>query len=246
MSDVIVAFSERSSSGANILGLRRSIWMFFDFVPESVEVSTSSDVESDNIVRVGDPITGTGSIGLKHLVGFDGFDGQVVLDKVFGFDTIFDEEVVSLDIVSDVLLNGQVMDSVDSQNSGHRIVDGITDDFRVFNISIHMEMHAISTDDSRLSAVSEFGVSDVALESFGAGSNHHQVRSIFIIERARFSFHDDVSGEKSDFCLDDEFMGSMGFFNRQMVVFERFSKVDSGSADTSDGYNFGFIVVVIS
>ena len=92
--------------------------MFLDLVPHSVEVSSGGVVSSDVVGGVGDPEGGRGSVGLEHSGGLDCADGQVVPDDVVGLDAILDEEVVSLDIVSDIVFDSQVVHSVDGDDSG--------------------------------------------------------------------------------------------------------------------------------
>ena len=93
-------------------------------------------------------------------------------------NAILDKVVVALDQVTDIVLDSQVVNSVDSDNSGHRVVNCIASSIGVRDISVHVEVNTVSSYDSWLSAVSELSVSNMTLKSILRTTCHQEMRSI--------------------------------------------------------------------
>ena len=115
---VAVDVSERISHGTDVHGCRGSIGVFLDLIPHAIEISSGCPIAVDIVGWVGDPEGSSGSVGLKHTSGGDRGNGQVVSDSVVGFNSVLNEEVVTLDVVSDVLFDGEVVDTVNCGDSG--------------------------------------------------------------------------------------------------------------------------------
>jgi len=70
-----------------------------------------------------------------------------VFDEVVCLYTIFDEEIVPFYSVSNIPSHMKEMHAVKSDNPGHGIMNCISYSIWLWNVSSHVEMHAISTDD---------------------------------------------------------------------------------------------------
>ena len=112
---------------------------------------------------------------MEHSPGLERPDGQVVLNEVVSLNAVLDKVVVALDQVTNVVLNSQVVNSVDSDDSGHRIMNCIASSIGVRDISIHVEVNTVSAYDSWLSAVSELGVSNMTLKSILRTTCHQEM-----------------------------------------------------------------------
>ena len=110
---------------------------------------------------IGDPEGCYWYIGLKHGPDLDGADGEVILKKIMGFNTILDKEVVAFDIISYVFLDCKIVDSVEGDYSGHWVMYGISSCEWLGYVAVHVEMDAISSDYSWLPAFSELSVCDL-------------------------------------------------------------------------------------
>lgn len=86
-----------------------------------------------------------------------------------------------------------------SNDSSHGVVNCVSSDIRGRNIAIHVEVYAVTANDSGLSAVSELGVSDVAYKSIFSAACKHQMRTIVIGLRFFVSHHLDIPGEQTHF-----------------------------------------------
>lgn len=95
-----------------------------------------------------------------------------------GLYPILNEKVVALDSETDVVLYSQVVNSVDGDNSGKRVMHCYSSGEGSGDVSGHVEVGAISAEDLRLSAVHELGVGDMSFETVDALARQHQVRAI--------------------------------------------------------------------
>ena len=72
---------------------------------------------------------------------------------------------MSFDSIAYVVLNCQEMNPVKCHHSGHGFMDCIASDIGLMNIAIHVEMDAITTDDSWLPAICKLSVGYVPHQS---------------------------------------------------------------------------------
>jgi hypothetical protein len=70
---------------------------------------------------------------------------------------------MSVSVESHCIFNNQILDSMDSCNSGERVVYCVSDRIRTLNISVHMEMDGVTADDLGLSGPIEFCVRNTPL-----------------------------------------------------------------------------------
>ena len=196
-----MAFSQRISNGANIRSRRWAIRTRFDFIPESVEVSSSCMVMGEMICRVCNPERCHRYISLHHVPRFQRTNGQIILNNILSLYAIFNEEVVTLHDVSDVFSHTEEVYGMESDNSCERVMHSIAFNVGISDISIHVKVNTISSDNSRLSAVGKLSISNVGNHSFFTTAEHHQVRSVLAPNRSRISPHFDISGEKTHFSF---------------------------------------------
>ena len=119
VSNVMVNLAERTSHGTHISSGRRSVRSGFDFVPEPVEIAAGCAVVPDSVAGVGDPEGSHRDVSLKHGPGLHRTHQQIVLYQVVGLDSVLHKHIMALDPVPDVVLNSQVVNSVQGNNSGH-------------------------------------------------------------------------------------------------------------------------------
>jgi len=105
--------------------------------------------------RVSYPEGSHRDISLEHIRDSERTDGKVVADDVMSLNAVLDEEVVPMDSVSYVLLNSQVVNSVDSDDSGEGLMYSVSPGEGSGNVASHMEVNAIPTQNLWLSALSE-------------------------------------------------------------------------------------------
>lgn len=79
--------------------------MFLDFEPETVEVTTCSTVVHDFVERIGNPERSSSDIGLEHRPDLLGTNHEILFDNVVGFNTVFQEDIVSSAVVTNVVLD---------------------------------------------------------------------------------------------------------------------------------------------
>jgi hypothetical protein len=105
MSLVVFESTQRETLGAYIRVSRRTIGMFFQFIPESVEITTGTSVSSNVVKWISDPEGRGCDVGLQHAPRLVGRNNKIVFDGVVCFNTIFKENVMTGGMVADVLLD---------------------------------------------------------------------------------------------------------------------------------------------
>jgi hypothetical protein len=95
-----------------------------------------------------------------------------------GFDTILNKEVVAMDSIANVVLDSEIVHSVDGDDSGVRLMNCITASERIGNRPSHVEVNTISAWYLRLSALSKLSESNLSLKTVSSLASHHEMRSI--------------------------------------------------------------------
>jgi hypothetical protein len=75
-------------------------------------------------------------------------------------NTIFDEDVVTLDVVIDIVGDFKIVDGVNGGAAIERVVDAVALHVRLSHLSNHMIVNWISTELEGLSDIEEFAVFD--------------------------------------------------------------------------------------
>jgi hypothetical protein len=157
---IISEFTQLDTDGANGSGSGRSFGMRSQIEPETVSVRTSTMVSSPDVVGVGNPETSGGLISVEKGLRRHGVHDQIVFDQIVGFNTVLNENGVTLHSVSNIVLDLQVMDTVNGDGSVVSVMDGITIDVRVVDITDQMVMDGISTKVESLTRLSDLSVGD--------------------------------------------------------------------------------------
>src|SRR4051812_35294705 len=117
--------------------------MFSQIEPETVSIRSGSMVSSPDVVRIGDPETCWGLISIEKRGRGHGVDNKVVFDDIVSFNTIFDEDSMSHNPVSNILLNFEEMDTMNSDGSVVTVMNSITEYIRFSDIADQMEVDSI-------------------------------------------------------------------------------------------------------
>jgi len=115
-------------------------------------------VVSEDVVRMSDPETSWGLISVEQRPTSLGLHNQVAFDQVVGFGGIFNENGVTHRVVRNVVLNGEIVDSVECDSSVVSLMDGVTLSIRVVDCADHMEMNGVTTKLEGLTDIGEFTV----------------------------------------------------------------------------------------
>ena len=121
----------------------------------------------------------------------------------------------------------------------------ITLDIGIRDISIHMEVDTIPSNNLRLTTVSELCVGNMRNHAILIGTNHHQMRSILIFNWCGITHHLYISGEKAYFCSDFQWNRSKCFRLADMLIVEGRCEGDCLPRNTSNLFFLGLIIVVI-
>jgi hypothetical protein len=198
MGDIVDRLSERHACGTDVRSGAGSVGVRLDFVPEAVEVSSSCVVSPDCVEGVGDPVARNGGVALQHCQGSDRADHQIILDDVASFDAVLDEDVVAFDQETDVLLDKQVVGSVNGQHSGVRVVDCYSSDEAVGHLPGHVEMRAVPSDNLRLSTLGDLSVGKSGVQAICGLPHEHQVRTVVLGLGHVVSLDYDIPRQQSD------------------------------------------------
>jgi hypothetical protein len=95
-----------------------------------------------------------------------------------GLDPIFDEEVVPLHSESHVVLNREIVNSVDSDDSSEGVVHCVAASKGGRDVPCHMEVDAVPAKNLGLSAMGKLSEAHVALEAIDCEAGEHEVRTI--------------------------------------------------------------------
>ena len=96
-----------------------------------------------------------------------------MFNYVVSFDTVLNENVMAFGSETDVPSNIQEMNTMQSQYSCHRVMNRITNRIWFWNISSHVEMVTISSDDLWLTTFGKLSVSDFTDQTILSASCQH-------------------------------------------------------------------------
>ena len=115
-------------------------------------------VSNEMIIWIGDPKTSWCLISVEPTPRSLGSHYKILFNNVVSLDSIFNEDVMTLNIVNKVLLHSQVAGSMEGQGSIETLMDSVTLDVRVVDISNHVEMDGVP---SKLEALSDIEELDI-------------------------------------------------------------------------------------
>lgn len=102
-------------------------------------------VISEDIVRVSDPERSWGGISIQETVRSSGEQSQVMFEEVMSLNGIFNEESMTLSVISHILSNSQVVDTMDGASSVVSLMDSVTLDVGIVDITNQVVMDRVST-----------------------------------------------------------------------------------------------------
>lgn len=161
-------------------------------------------------------------------------------------NTIFNKDVVPLNIISNILLYGQEMSSMNGKDSGEGVMNRNPLYKTITNFSCHVEMGAIPSNNLRLSTISKFSITDLPNESKSFAPSHHQMRPIFCLFRSFTSHYLDVSRQKAYFCSHWELFGAISLDCCIMLKLEGFINCDCCPRYSINCHFFSFVMVEAS
>ena len=107
-------------------------------------------VPSNDVVWVGDPHGGRGLIGHKTRPGATGIENQVVLNEVLALNSIFNEDCVAHSVIANVVLDTEVVNTMNCHSSVERVMDSVVTHVRLVDGTNHMEMNGVRSKDESL------------------------------------------------------------------------------------------------
>lgn len=132
--------------------------MHLGVIPVTVSVGSSSVVASHDVVGVSDPDASWGLIGVEQTPGTSCVDNQIVLNEILGLSSILNEDSVAHVLVCDVVLDSEVVHTMNRHSSVVCLPDGIVSHIGVMNSTNHMEMDWVATQFEGLAYVEELNI----------------------------------------------------------------------------------------
>jgi hypothetical protein len=137
-------------------------------------------VSSEDVIRMSDPEASWCHVSVKKTERSMNLDNEIVLDQVLCLCCIFNKEGVSHCVVSEVLLNSEVVYSVESNGSVISSGNGVPNNVGVVHSSNHMEMDGVSTELESLTDILKLDVTNFSYKRFITRGVEHDLGSILI------------------------------------------------------------------
>ena len=143
MSPIVSELSKLVLFWANVGIVGRSNGGDLGIIPVGITIRSSSMVVSDDVIGCSDPHGSWGLISVEQTPRTANIDDQVVFDQILGLDGILDEDGVTHSVVSNVVLDTEVVHTVDGDSSVESVMDGVIAHVRVVDSANHVEMNWI-------------------------------------------------------------------------------------------------------
>ena len=101
-------------------------------------------VFNEDVIRMSDPERTRGLIGVEQGPTAFGLDDKVILQSVLGLGSVLNEDGVAHSVIGDVVLNLQVVNTMDSHSSVEGMVNGVVSHIGVVDSANHMEMNRVA------------------------------------------------------------------------------------------------------
>ena len=163
VSNISVNWTQGSALRTNISNCSWPKRYISQSIPKAVEVTTSSHIAIDIVVRIQQHKWSNRDVGLVHQWRFQAADSQIVPYHVVWLSSIMQEEVMTTNPIGNILLDCQKVDSVKGYSSCVGFVDGVAPSVWVLELSVHVEVYAVSAWDLGLTAKSELCVCHMGL-----------------------------------------------------------------------------------
>lgn len=115
-------------------------------------------VSYEVVVWISDPETSWCLISVEPTPRPLGLHDQVLFNDIVSLDSVFNEDVMALNIVYKVLLHPQIAGSMERQGSVETLMNSVTNDVGVVHVSNHVEMDGVSPKLKTLSDVEELDI----------------------------------------------------------------------------------------
>lgn len=112
VSYVVGELSKFGEFRAYVWIIRGACRVFLGIKPVAIVVRSSSMIASEDVVWVGDPEASRGLIGVEQAPGLPSVDREVAFQIVISLHCILNEESVTHRVVSDIMHDSEVEDSV--------------------------------------------------------------------------------------------------------------------------------------
>jgi len=132
--------------------------MRLKIIPETISIRTSGMIVNENITWMSDPEASRSLIGIQKTHRSHSLHDEVIFDVVVGFNSILNEDGMTLNFISNIVFNSQVMSSVKGKQSIVSLMGCQTLSIRVVNCTDHVEMDSISSNFESLSSVMELNL----------------------------------------------------------------------------------------
>jgi hypothetical protein len=159
---IIAEFADSVVLGAHIGVSIRTDRVNLQIVPESIAIRASDSVLDEVVVWLSNPEAGRGLVSVE--AGPAAFDlhNQVTVEVVLLLDSILNEDVVTLDLIDNVVHDAHIVRTVESVGAIEALVSGATLHIRLMDSTNLMEMNCISTDFETLTDISHLNIGHTA------------------------------------------------------------------------------------
>ena len=154
----------------------------------------------DDVVWVSDPERGWRLISVEQRPGSLGLHNQVAVDDALGLSGILNEDSVTHVVVCDVLDDVEVVHTVNGDGSVVSLMNGVTLDEGLGDVTNHVEMDGVATEFEGLAHVVELTIEDATDQGLIAWGVQHDVSTVLVHGGSLWvTLILDVTGEQTDF-----------------------------------------------
>jgi hypothetical protein len=249
---VVSEFTNFFILGANVSVSMRTNGMNLEIIPIGISVRSTDSVLNEGVVRGSDPETSWGLISVQSRPRSLDLDDTVSNQLILLLNGILNEDVVTLDRVTNVVHNSHVVSTMESKGSVETGVNSIALGVRVVYGTNHVEMYSVSTDFETLSDILKLDISNSASERVITMGMQEDVSTI-LIEFGGFgiSSESNVSGEETNFGSHINGLTTESRHRCMMVVIKwdiegENGFVGVGSVNGFDGSLLTFSTIVVS
>ena len=144
---------------------------------------------------------------------------------------------MSVRFIAHIPLNSQARNRVNGHTPGVTIMNRVPSDIRLTDITVHMEMDGITTQDLWLTHVSQFYLFNSSDGAFRSFTVDHDMGSVFVSHGiAGISLDYDVPREAPDFGSHDYIGSGISLDVRKVLKFQFWSKRYGFITYTCDSY----------
>ena len=166
MRDIVMELTKTCILRANILIKGWSNSRDLKIAPVAISIGACSVVISDNVIWVCDPDASRSLISVEKTPGTTHVNDQIVLNQVLRLSSIFNEDSVAHRVISYVVLDSEVVDTVNCDCTVEGVMDGIISHIRRVHCANHMEVNRVATKDEGLADIGELDAIDSCSSGF--------------------------------------------------------------------------------